>query len=531
MKKYAILFVLFITSLHLRGQIQIHDDIISTPCEFDSSVIIAKYELWDFFQTEDNTLDGVRLPNCIPVINSRFSTEQLDFTKKLFMTTNSKYIPMGLNANSIYSMVFNLNSSSIFDQNCESCQKVLFYTSMPNATMDGINHEVCDFDLSTPFGSSLLNEICFAAANILDQKLDRVVFEISLDSTANKKTLLRFNGLFGEENPFINLMLSDLTLSQSKFSNKSISLKPSELVIGNFFDFILVTHNKGYPSSLNKDFKEIKIDPNPNEVYDIVIESQFFENIVFQKYTGIRGGLVEGQDSLRHNVELVLEEPWSCFSIIGDLIFGGGSSFRYISGEINLRERNSCLMFKEKSTMTIDQNAQMHYGNKGRGMLALFDAKIEINDSAQFTMDGQIVLKAGLESPHIYLDKNSKIDFTKYAKVWVIDNEDQVVYIHAKADQVDLTQLDADSRSHIIILEEVIKVPEVGELVCYPNPTDGRLYFKGNYDGETCKVMDINGRMVDSELIVNNFIVLSESLDAGMYILRIGKYNAKVVKI
>lgn len=527
MKKYStlVLLLLFLFGLPIIIKAQypnFNTNLITKACDGNE---ISIYEHWSLYQTQNNTYNDTIINSCINVSNKGISVSNLDLNKKLFISWKADNVKPNrrINNNTLFYTNYSLGADlSVFDTTVlplltiivEAKDTALGFEQKLTHTFNGsFNH----------LGCIIQDEFCFPTQKYEEQYLEEVIFEITLLNTAL---------------PTTNISISDFTFYDLFDYTEVVDLKEvpfvedSDTIVqlsirdlaaeqgwsGNYF----FLHNKeGIPSLQNQDVKFIRLRPNPEVRQKIILTLNDYESLYFQEFTGIGTELVEGSDIV-HHFTLEMDGGDMCLQS-AELVFEDDDLILK-KGNISFADQFSCLMFKEKSEFILNENTQLTYGEHGNGLLGMQGGHIILKDGAQLTIDCPIVLKNSFQSDNrVYLKNNSKLNFTKN----VFFKEQGYLYIFGNKNQVDVSELNAKSRSKLIFIED-IKNEEIKQLKIYPNPyqNDGFLNVIAP-DHSIVTIQNLNGQIISKKSVLDSEIDPGY-LHPGIYIL---KYENTIARL
>ncbi len=294
-----------------------------------------------------------------------------------------------------------------------------------------------------------------------------------------------------------------------------------------------------YPSSQNLGYYDVEIFPNkPSpQVINLIADDNL--QVLFQPFTTLRGGLVEG-DTLRHQVNFIANGLTMCLGLIIDLIFDDGASFIYRSGDIRFLNHKACFMFRRGSRLKIDDGATFHYGNHKLGILAIYpDARLEFGRNATLIMDGRMMLFGYPHAPdmelHIELHPGQKLVFTEHARLMRVGWAYAPVHlnVHMLGGELDDSRLSPADRSLIRRIYPDVSGRLDQHVHISPNPNSGSFQLRIDRPRSgraTIHFFTPDGSEATSPIETwldhgVNIIDLSKPLAPGVYFLRINTGN------
>jgi hypothetical protein len=152
----------------------------------------------------------------------------------------------------------------------------------------------------------------------------------------------------------------------------------------------------GYPSASNPYY--IEFEPfngqGSSEQEQILLTTDEWNpsSLIFQPHVMLRGALVQGEDELRHLLEIDWHDSEYC---------GPFSTEHIIHPEVRLTLGNNgfefgpegCLLFQPESVLKVKGKSSAHYGTSGLGMMALMDnSKMILETESRFQIGNMIGL-------------------------------------------------------------------------------------------------------------------------------------------
>jgi len=164
-----------------------------------------------------------------------------------------------------------------------------------------------------------------------------------------------------------------------------------------------------YPSAATPSYVEGRPEVNTPDPQTINLIVENWETLVPQPFAFLRGGLVEGSDSVRHHLNLINNGGDICMSGIIDFAFGEDTKYLHAGGHVNMEGMNSCMMFRNGGALELAEGVTMQYGQDGRGILALRSGgQMVMGRGSSLLFDGVLWLQgiptAKHPDPQFYLD-------------------------------------------------------------------------------------------------------------------------------
>jgi hypothetical protein len=418
-------------------------------------------------------------------------------------------------------------------------------------------------DCSTNCSISSCNELTFIVRGELNSMVIRDTINLMSFETSNSQFNLYDRISFSSclvTPPYENLTIEKIRFKlypQSHEENSILQLLSIQALI-NYLNYDFV--NKVIPDSFISDDKYVVSPPffiefpifeyinvkvlnpnlmdnnlNENFYYDIVPQDSTQQNTIdiimtdvtnfaFQRNAQLRGALVSspGNDSLRHNVNLINDGANLCLSVIVDLIFGGENEFRYKSGSVNFANNWSCMQFKDQAKLIVNKNAYFHYGNNGIGMLSMRPgSSIVIEDNATLYFDGELIMPDNNESNiSIILNENQTLEFSSSSKITTFLPLAKLT-IYMKGGNLNILKLDSKYHKYLDIIYQNEEPITISEITAYPNPTSNvlEIHVPASVIGHTFKIFDHIGRLRIAPVDIENQITSLDvsDLDNGIY--------------
>lgn len=540
--KWAILLIhtLLITSLSAQYINDPQYDLIETkPCLADSSVLIEAYTYWDIFQTTNNEYDGpIDSTVCIGIeyVNGvpRIPIKQANPNNAIFIrsTIYEDSLKVLLNKDDIYSFfqVTNTDARLLLTPTDECkdsiCSGVILVTEVPNEDKTGFNLRKTYYPyIEHP---TCIVETCLITERFEYNRLKEFVIKLSFDEEN-----LEDKNLFAA---FVEFNDSDLF---DKHYIDSLEFTENEYVAGQYiknlneFSFYtsIIFRNTGeqYPSATDPHYIDARLVPNSPIPQDLVIDISY-SNILIQPFTILRGGLIEGSDSIRHNLIIQQNEFVYCLDALAEIVIESGTTWLYKSGSIEFTGMSSCMAVKNHGTLEIHQNSKLSLGNDGVGIVMLGDdATVHLQEKAQLEIDCLLLLNdTNDDNPQnvkIHLTAGTALNFGKNARIKNHYSKNKKLELHMNGGSVDLSNLDAASRDLVeLIYPNDDKDPYSKEpLDIFPNPLEDILNVYLNQKELQYKIYSIDGTILEQGITspTTPASISVHSLPAGVYLLTV----------
>lgn len=493
-------------------------------CPFDSASTVFMSSNYRYYSTLDDNYWGEMdssLCYTLNETNGSFQTSQVPSGRKLFaefILTDSLPLQPHL-ANRIYGLFQDWSGLG-----CDSigCKKVILETWVPDSSGLGeiVRPRILDFDDGYYYGDIQ----CFATEKFTDQYIRRVIFEYDTPDDIE----VWFNSPWMEP-------ASGQVLLSTPFS---------------FWEWNQVTivpqHDSIYPTQDSISYSEFIPFTNPTDSQNLEIYVDPYSTLLFEPHTGLRGGLVEGSDTVRHSITLV-DQGMMCLPVV-EVFWEGDNKIIIDNGIIDLQHEMACFVVGNGGTMQINSGTSLDYGKFGRGMLILKpDANIVIEPGAELRLGCTVHMYEYENSPEdaeliIDLVKGAKLTFTSSAK---LSNEysrgqNMKMKVRMLGGELDDSALSDDEKS---LIERIYAEPDKrfqNNLEIFPNPVSNVLEFSwvASKPDKTVQfeVIDMSGKLMlnNSTSTFNeghNFYNLNvHDLEAGIYLLRFIEEGAATSK-
>ncbi|MEK7256216.1 MAG: hypothetical protein AAB316_15800, partial [Bacteroidota bacterium] len=394
-------------------------NLVEQPCPFDSSVSVLQPASWLVYQTLDGTWNGtVDSSKCLEMeafgsYSARIKLNQIDPTKPLFLRRRFLGAPVNL----MFSNMLHRSQPSVSTSNglqvktgtnCpdELCTGLITVVEIPDEAGTGKAQRIHRTAANWSPGQNIEVNACLATEKFAENYLHEVILKITPSSSSLAAHHLTFPFFFLEA-PDMDWngisTVSKITALPQHFNGTTYELNISETAeASNAFenDGHLFLYTAGtYPSAANYSYIEAMPEPNSPEHQTINLYVEWWQSAVFQPFVQLRGGLLEGSDSLRHTINLINDGGEYCFSSLIDLIFEDDVNFLYLGGQVNFAEANSCMMFRNGGSLKVGDDATFYYGYDGVGMLGLGSGgSIELGKNGKLVVDNRMMLTSFNES-------------------------------------------------------------------------------------------------------------------------------------
>ena len=294
-------------------------------------------------------------------------------------------------------------------------------------------------------------------------------------------------------------------------------------------DYVFKHDGDSYPSPENRTYIDFYPVSDPNVQQTVQLHFDQYSVFTADPYTYLRGGLVEGQDSIRHNLSIINEGAMICFNSYYDIIIQEGWDYTHRSGKFDFQGGSACLQLNGGSNMLISENG-LRYGQVGQGMFALYGgSEILLEPNAHLHFDGKLLLANHLWDTEFVpvvmtLKSGAKLTFSEFAKLEDLTGGNTKLLIRNQGGTVDLTNLTEEERSSIELVNEEVETKHI-TLLGNPVALNTMLSFLLFEDGKALlRILDANGKlMLETEMGQTSPLINLplKGFPAGAYLLQV----------
>lgn len=482
------------------------------PCEFDTTTTVDVYSKVRFYSTLDDTWNGeLDSSFCYSLVQNgsfwTFPTSTVPIGRSVFceMELDSTF---PLDTSTIYL------TRSIFGYGCstQGCETIRLMIDIPDSTgSDTISV------LTELVFEGYENEICFPTQKIQGQRLSRAIYE--------------FHSL-GET---IDIYLGNATVHEHYDGTQIIPQTTYGNI--NWGPHLVRYWHEIYPTADSLSYTDVMPSGNPTDSVLIEWYVPEFASLHFQDYTALRGALVDGSDSIRHGLDVILEGNM-CVTWV-EVLWEGGTHLVVDGGTIGFHGTKGCNLFGHGGGLKVKRGTEFHYGNDGVGMMALkTDAKIEIEPGAHLIIDGPVfIYEYGTDSvpQQLYMDLpvGARLTFAEGSSLSNQYSLDGSMHLNIRmlGGELDLSGLNDEERKLINLIYEEPSPRTWENLTIYPNPSivSTTLLWVASDKGEIIQyeLVDMSGKLIHSGSFVttdqghNRFELNLNSLKSGTYTIRL----------
>lgn len=560
MKNLAFLFVFFpliLTSQNVTNPY--FNNFYIDLCPNDTTLLTQLMEGWEVYQTENNEWDGVRDSTCINVReeNNRAFIDLFEFniSKPLFVRSAiDESNKIFLDSNTIFNInaFFNVSEGLLMDitDQCagQLCSGLITSIQIPDEDGTGFNYRINKTSVQD-LGSCDAS-LCMATEDFEENYLREFVLKIKVDeSSVTENAWIKLGGT-GVNQAWEFAKIWNISVDDQWYNGTTYDV-PFDYILGSNWwssSALLRYHDGSYPNSSNLSYNEVTVSPNQPEPQVINMLLQDFYTLHVQPFTSLIGGLVEGSDSVRHEVNVINNGEF-CLDIFIDMVFEEDTHYLHAGGHVELGKK-SCMMFRNNGSLKVGAGETFYYGQGGDGMLALQEGgTIVLEENSTLVIDNLLVMheqypENGSQQIYMELNPSTKLIFGENAR---ITNQysvgDQMkLNIYMKGGELDDHHL---SPQHRLLINKIYPTPAVEfaeNIKIFPNPVDDELtieYLAAENTLLEVRLISIDGKLIRTyETAVDegqNQISLSTlDIAKGMYLINLsdenGEANLKMVK-
>jgi hypothetical protein len=465
---FSALIVLFLSNTNQAQSPLNHsfENIITTACPFDPSNEVSWPEHWMIYQTLNGKWDGpIDSTKCISTEAGSFYTsillDQVDQGQPVFIkSTEFVNAELPLLNNSVYSAIANFgiypSEACEAGTSCENkfCTGLLTGINIPDSTGTGRALRLYTNSVEEATSGS---EYCIVTEYFEDSFIEEFIIKISFDSTAQPAEEVRLYGAFFFSNE-LPVTFTQLVAPAYIYDGEAYSASIADyLSVPPYYSpGYLGLHDLTYPGDSNITFIEAFPEVSSPEPQTMNVFLYEWEPLHLQPFTAIRPGLVENSDSIRHILNIIMDEAFLCLNGLVELTFPNESAFIYRSGEIDFSGLEACFMFRNGGRLEVAAGSTLHYGNEGNGLLALTQkGKIILNSESQLIIDGKLGLLSFDRSEDnqvfVHLNKGASLLFDEHASLEKIGFQDVPIQlnVYMEGGTLDDSNLSASERQLI----------------------------------------------------------------------------------
>ncbi len=523
----------------------------------DSVTSLIGYHNWEAYQTLDGTWNGPRdsticisLYHSTEIYNPSILFDEIDLSRPVYIRALFDSLPT-LTPHKIYYVYHNQFSSEyeITDTTyCENgwCEGIMVGIQTPSDDVDStdlsnVKYYSQNFD---EFGGCSTIDMCvptelFDSLNYLKEFIVKVKYDGI--NNANSTSVGAFDFISTSDCTSLvdsAFLVNHYSPLNTYYLTEGMSCFDGYCYLGSAA--LIKWDGAGIPSDTNLYYLDVPALYDPSNQQIITINIWDSEGLIFEPFTQIRGALVDGSDSVRHTLSI---NNWGQFCLgygFSEFITAPGGTFSHHKGMI-ATPFGSCMRFEYDATLRIAENASLHYGMYGNGMLAMnAGSKIDLQNNASLHFGNIFSLwdypgQTNPENIHIYLKKGNSLVFDKYSSIVnrSLDSRMKLV-VHLQGGYLDISNLDENSKKHLVV-EYNRPDAQMEILSMYGNPlSDLNFTLHSNHSGiANADVFDAMGKKVMTVQLTlnegfNQIQIPLPSIAAGTYVLQIASNMGSV---
>lgn len=303
------------------------------------------------------------------------------------------------------------------------------------------------------------------------------------------------------------------------------------------YDKFLVMHDTTYPGPWNIKYHDLYPVPNVPVQDTVRVYLNPPGEFLIQPHTELRGGYVQN-DTIRHQLQLILQGADVCMYPIVEVSFEHGNGFEYRSGVVDFHGKMSCFRVGKQGFLKVADNSTFHYGQTTDGMLALRSGgRILIGKNSEFVVHNTIMLYEYLDETEpqnffMTLGEGATFRFAKGARLKndFSINQQMKLYVYMKGGTLDDSQLPESDRARIVRIYDQPANAFEDNFILYANPASSNLRFSMIFpEGQhqlTARLYDLTGRLLSEKEFaagegLNYFNYPVDGLPGEIYLLQL----------
>ncbi len=548
----TLLIVVFSSHIATAQVIYSNFETATAPCVYDTTQLDTSFVDWQVYQTTDNTWDGpIDSSICVSAvgINGNIYTDQFDANRALYLRYKPLSDTLLLAApNFGYNVLAYIGITSNFlaglDSNGNILTGFIIRTRIPDADSTGYAYRTIQIDG--------FDEQCFATEYFTDQYFADIIIKVSIvPPIIPDIEYIVFSDFILSSSSLYNVYPEqDFLVPDFYCVDTSCQIDAGELFNSWWGSNTLLLHDTlTYPSEDNITNFVCRPDPNPSEQFEITIYEEYAK-VYMQPFTSIIGGLVEGSDSIRHQITIIDYTWWTGCEVFIDVFLNESVTYFFAnSGDFNFGQSNACLMLKKGATVKTAPATNINYGQHGVGAFAMLPGSIlKLGEYSTFTIRNRFVLfeqnGGNDEQAYVTLPVGSRLVFTDAASLYKPDGKSGFMRlnVYMNGGTLDDSALSPEERILINRIYPPVSALPFENLVCSPNPARDQINVSWNSitdagQGEVT-VFNIQGQQVQKHTLtlvkgLNIKQIDCSLFESGVYIIEMktpqGNVRQKVV--
>lgn len=509
------------------------------PCLQNPSQTINQFVEWDIYQTVDGTADGeIDSSSCFDLLtsdnwpNTFLNLSGFDKSRPLILRSRidsleqyrlppNYYVQVEANPN--VDVPVNNNAST------ELSTQLHITSTIPSEDNNSLIERK---DILYPNTNNGGIYSCLVTQKFEEgQYLKEIKYQINLEELDNQD--IDSVGI----RPFVNFYyldvlptIEEITISESDYNSAQDQYEFDLSQTNEFWNAIIIAHTlDGHPSPSNVDYVDVNLEENKAESQEIILnQGDPYFTILYQDYARFRAGLIEGSDSIRHNLQLHIDSSMMCLGVFIELVIDPSVDL-YITGNggIDFNTLNSCVLALGSSTIHIDNEYSL-FGDNGNGMIALRqDGSIHIHSGTDLDIGARILHNNDNPDtrPSIIIENEASLYFTKFADILNDQPEDLSidVYLH-DGGTIHYSNLSYEDQQKLnIIRVQEDNITEQDNISIHPNPSTSLSKITSSQIINSLMVFDQMGRLIYEADQINKkeYQLNTAQYDQGVYCIRV----------
>lgn len=443
-------------------------DTLSVPCPNDSTQTIRTFQGWEAYQTQNDLWDGPRdTVHCIDLwvpqgnyINSMIQFDQGDIGHPVFLRAKlDSATVIALDSNTIYAMSAEpYFSSGLPDTStCPGgpCTSMLVAVSVPDSAGTGQvlrwHDGPYEIDGYPPI------DLCVPTERFPNNALREVVLSFKPATGGSGQSVQIFPPTILDQ--AFNYGVAQLT----EAAMPAYQSGQYQYYLPGFFSpsYLVMYEDSTYPDLAHPSYLDLSPSPNVAVASTVTLTLEAYSTMVFQPYTQLRGGLVAGSDSVRHDLVFVNSGDLCMSNQFVEVVFDNGSSYVHAGGHVDMNGRYACFAFRNGSTLKLEDGTRFDYGQSGSGILALRSGcTVDIGRDALLVMHNMIDIKEELgvtthRNIELTLRDGARLVFAPGSKVHNANSIGQACKLVVRLDggSIDISGLSPEDREKVVVIE------------------------------------------------------------------------------
>lgn len=526
-------------------------DVTQQPCPFDNSVTVTYPQGWIIYQTLDGTWGGpVDTERCISVEQTpggdlRIDLGQVNPDEPLFVRAlPSELANMGeLPVNTLMVIDFFWWSGGLFFSGD--------IASGPSCVEDMCTGVFAGVEVGVPgamrIHTGLANEdnyehSCFPTEYFQGQYMRELILKTTFTPGANLSgKYLSLAGVLVSPTWSEVGLFSEVEANDDHFNGTTgefdVPIHDAAGQPGWIDQYLMLYTEPTFPSAATPAYVEGNVNPSSSQQQTINLKVDLYQTLEIQPFTHLRGALVDGSDTLRHIVNLYNFGGNICVNFI-DLIFSGENEYRHGKGGIlDMNNSFSCFQFRHGSALHVMDDATLHYGTNGSGMLALCaTSTIKLEPHSTLLVDAVMNIAEcddAIDPTHIYMDlpQTASLIFTENARLTnrFSQGRQMNLYVRMLGGTLDDSRLSGEDRA---LIKRIYPEPApvfANNFSLSPNPFQNASqlsYLSAGKEQLTVQWWSSDGKLLSESQLsaeqgMNEWPLENAPAAAGLYMLHI----------